>query len=182
MFFSVLFACTTTAVVGDGVEDEAIDTGVDSGADTGEPIEEPGPETVWEDYEGSRTYVANTEWGGCEESTEDEGEELVEGDEFDQIKAICPECEHVFENDPVESSLCYGAITLGRSWRSLDLNEEGTGGTLGFYTEGDAGLEAWAASEVEFDGSLMPFAYSFEVWGIPVEVSGEMVFEFVVPE
>lgn len=182
MIFSLIFACTTTAVVGGGVEDGADDTSVDSGGDTGEVIEEPQPETVWEDYEGSRTYSASSDWGACEESTEDEGEELLEGEEFDQIIALCPDCDHVFENDPVESSLCYGAITLGRSWRSVDLNEEGTAGTLAFYIEGDAGLEAWASSEVEFDGSMMPFAYSFELWGIPVDVSGEMVFEFAVPE
>lgn len=182
MLVIALLACTTTAVVGDGVSSEGDPEVEHTGEETGEIIEEPQPETVWEDYEGSRTYVATTDWGGCDESTEDEGEELLEGEEYDQIKAACPDCEHIFENDPVEDSVCYGIIPLSRSWRSVDLNDEGTGAELSFYLEDEGVVTAWTSVEVSFDKSLMPFEYEFELYGYPVTVTGEMVFEVEIPE
>lgn len=175
MTFLLLIACESSVEVGDTAAD----------TDTGEQIDDtapPAPETVWDEYEGLRNYLIETSYWTCEESTEDEGEELLEGDEFDQVMALCPDCGHVFENDPVESSLCYSAITLARNWRAIDLDDDGQGGILTIYVEGDAGLEEYTSMDFGFDGELADFAYTVDTWAGVVEVTGEMVFEMAVPE
>jgi hypothetical protein len=184
MFFSLLLACSNSVVVGDAVKD---DTTADTGAstDTGEVIEDttpPEPETVWDEYAGARTFSVVSDWASCEESTDEDGAELLSGDEFEQIMDLCPSCQHVFENDPVETSLCWGGITLGTTWRALALDEDLAGGMLYFYLEGDAGLYEWSSAPFDFGGELIEFEYSFELWDyLPVDVWGDMAFAMALP-
>jgi len=187
MILALLLACPSTMVVGDGVSDTAADalntdTAADTANDSGADTASAEPVTDWEDYDGERTFSATTDWGSCEESTEDEGEELTDGDEYDAVMESCEDCVHVFENDPVEDSLCYGTLQLGRTWRGVELDSDGTAGTIRFYSESDEGLTESYTADFSFDGELLEFEYSFDYYNYPVTVTGEMSFEMVLPE
>jgi hypothetical protein len=158
-----------------------VDTGSGGGdtADSADTAPEL-PSTDWSRYAGERTFLLSTDWGSCEETIEEEGRELLDGDEFEAVSALCPACSHVFENLPGQSTVCYGAITLDTTWRAVALNAEGTEATVYFYLDGSDGIYEWAYSHDSFDGEALEFAYEFELWGsTPVVVSGEMAFSLL---
>lgn len=178
MVIALFLACSATPIVGAAAEAEPVDTAVEDAADTGETGDTAASEdaTDWSTYVGERTFSASV-WGwSCEESVEDAGVEITEGESYDAVIALCPVCTHVFENTPNAESICNGAIGLGATWRGLLVTDQGL--IAYFFGEGDGEFyESASDASVAWDNELAAFDYEGSVWGVPVAVAGFMTFE-----
>lgn len=179
MFGALLLACFATPVVGDAPDAEPVDTSAEPDtADTGDAedtaVTEAG--TDWAAYVGERAFSASA-WGwSCEESVEDAGVELTEGESYDAVMELCPVCTHVFENTPDAESACDGAIGLGTSRRGLLVTDQGL--IAYFFEESDGEIYEFASdASGAWDTETAAFDYEGSVWGVPVAIAGFMTFE-----
>lgn len=180
LLFSLMLACQDTKTIG-GDTSDPVDTGSDSdtddtAGDTGETDTATGPETDWSAYTGERVFVADVWSYHCEESTDDAGEEITSGDEWEQLTALCPLCTHFYENTPAAESVCDGYLALGTTWRGLVVTEQGVAAT--FYTADDEGTlsESAVDQSTTFADEKVEFDYEISFYGVPVAVGGFMQF------
>lgn len=184
---TLFFACQDSKTIGgdtaadtDTPADTDTDTDSDTDTDTDADTDTGEPEPDWSAYVGERTFTADVWNYHCEESTDDEGVQLTEGDEYDQLTALCPLCTQFYENTPAQESVCDGYLGLGTTWRALLVTEQGVAVT--FYSADDEGVPAESATDASttFADGRLDFDYEISFYGVPVAVTGFV--EFEMPE
>lgn len=156
------------------------DTGApddDSAADTAETADTapPAPLPDYSVWDGARTFSYTSDWGDCTESTNEFGEELLEGDTYDQLLEACPDCEHLYEVGVSPDELCDWIGLSDPTYRGLVLGE-GWAAVYGFDWDWSGDVEAdLLDDDADFDGWTLSYAYELE-YAVTLAVTGTVTF------
>ena len=184
MSLLLALACGQSAIVledtGSGVSDADADTDSDADTDT-DTDTDTGTEPQWVAdfswWEGERNFFYDSDWYTCDDTVGESGPEIDKSDrDWSYFAEVCPSCQHFYEVEPDEDSACDGYVSLGQTWRGLEI--DGDSASVHLIRDND-GLEEYGSDEsATFDGQTVDYFYEFEYgYGITIDITGTATFE-----